>query len=322
MPPAMDDRNSNHPNACPGDRVVAVALGQFDGVHLGHQAVLRRAIEEARGWGGEAAALTFEPRVDVFFLGARAPKRISRAAETVELLRRQGLAAVAAWPFDEALAALAPARFLQRLKAEFPALRCVVGGDDCSFGAGGAGNAATFARHAREAAPDAPLRGLFVPPVLDAQGRKISSTLVRQAVAEGDVASAQALLGRPFSVAGPVVHGRAVGRTRGLPTANVDVPSDQLLPAPGVYAVEVAWAGMPPPPGLATAWRGGAFVANPADCRQALYKSPVEVHIPGFSGDLYGKTLVARFTRRIRPFIPFASEQDAIRQIHKDLSLI
>lgn len=306
--PALED--------APQKPIRAIALGQFDGVHRGHAAVFAAARAEAARLGGASAALTFAPHVaDVLFPG-HPPLRLSTADETARLIRATGIDSVLTWPFDATLAALPPADFLRRLRQECPGLQAVVAGTDYTFGARRAGTPDTFDRNAREADPENPLRALFVPPVLRDDGQKISSTLVRQCLREGDVPAAADLLGRPYRLAGPVIHGRAVGRTRGLPTANVRPPAELLRPAPGVYAVSVQL------PGETALRPAAAFLPDAADPRQALYAAPVEVHIPGFSGDLYGQTLPVLFRRRIRPFRPFASKADAIAQVRADLAAI
>lgn len=295
--------------------VTVLALGQFDGVHRGHAQVFASAVREAGRRGGLSAALTFEPRVDVVLArpGVPVPGRLTTPAETTARILQVGIRHVAVWPFDHALAAKSPVDFLQLLRRAFPALQCVVAGEDFTFGACGAGHAGNFQELATLADSRRPLDGRFVPAVVDRFGQKVSSTAIREALLAGKPLRATELLGRPYALAGRVVHGRQVGRTRGLPTANLQIPTDLLLPRPGVYAADALL-----PDGECRP--AGTFVADARDARQALYQSPIEAHLLGFSGDLYGVPLTLRFRRYLRPFRPFASEAEAIHSIRHDLA--
>ena len=297
--------------------VKAVAVGEFDGVHLGHQAVFAEAVRQAKMLGGTAAGVTFEPRVDRVLAcpGAHVLGDLGRVAERKQLMLAQGLAEVAVLEFNSERAQWQPERFLQELRRLWPTVEVLVAGEDFTFGAKGAGNARNFREIAILADDKNPIRGVFVPAVRTPEGQKVSSSQIREALLAGNVVEAAKWLGRRYQVRGHVVHGRAVGRTWGIPTANLEIPENILVPGPGVYGVDVELAD-------GSRWRGGAFIKDEQDRNQALYRQPIEVHLLDFSGDLYGTDLIVEFRDRIRGYRRFASAEDAERTIKGDLEKI
>ena len=285
-------------------RPVVLALGQFDGIHLGHQAVLRAARDLARDLGASARCLTFEPHVMRVLDPARAPLELATPGQNEARILDCGLDGVTVFPFDRDWAARSALDFLRALlDVVYAPVVGVAVGADFAFGRNREATAADLP--ALAAAAGIP-HAVVVPPVLR-DGAPVSSSRIRAAVAEGDMDSAAAMLGRPFALEGDVVHGRAVGRQHGLPTANVR-PILPIRPKPGVYAARL---GTLP---------AAAFVPDPADPAQTVkFGNVVEVHVLDASGDWYGRRVEVLFLHRIRPYIAFPDQSAASVQIRRDL---
>lgn len=279
----------------------AACLGNFDGVHLGHQALFA----EARGHG-TPVAITFHPHPGKVLQPELAPHLITTLERKLELLAECGLSAVVVQPFDRHFAALQAADFERALWDELGVRHAVVGGD-FTYGARRQGNAETL----RAAAAS---RGaqLWTVPAVAVEGVVVSSTRIREYLLEGRVEAARKLLGRPFDLDGVVVPGDGRGRTIGVPTANVDT-LNELMPCAGVYAVRARVDEDP-------AWRAGAanIGVKPTFGGNTV---TVEVHLLDFSGDLYGKTLRVQFLSWLRAEHRFASAAELTRQIRRDLDL-
>lgn len=283
---------------------VVLALGQFDGIHLGHQAVLRAARELARDLGASARCLTFEPHVMRVLDPARAPLELATPGQNEVRILDCGLDGVAVFPFDRDWAARSALDFLRALPDVVHApVVGVAAGTDFAFGRNREATAADLPALASAAGiPHA----VVVPPVLR-NAAPVSSSRIRAAVAEGDMDSAAAMLGRPFALEGDVVHGRAVGRKHGLPTANVR-PILPIRPKPGVYAARLGF--LP----------AAAFVPDLADpVQSSKFGDVVEVHVLEASGDWYGRRVEVQFLHRIRSFISFPDQDAASAQIRRDL---
>lgn len=278
------------------------APGNHDGVHLGHQALIRRARGYARAHGLRALALTFDPHPMALLAPARAPVPLTTLARRCELLRLAGADDVAVEAFTPALASLAPETFLRGLMQR--GARAFVVGPDFRFGKDRAGDVALLERFGQE-------NGLAVmveQPVL-VDGVRVSSSAVRKAVAAGDVVRASTLLGHVAELTGSVVLGQQRGRTLGFPTANL-APEPVLQPADGVYAVVARVVGESTPA------LGG--VANIGVRPTVTAGRSVEVHLFDFAGDLYGKSLRVGFLRRIRDEKKFSSLEALRAQIGLD----
>lgn len=283
---------------------VVLALGQFDGIHLGHQAVLRAARDLAHDLGASARCLTFRPHVMRVIAPGRAPLELATPGQNAARVRACGLDGLDVFPFDRDWAARSALDFLRALPgtARAPVVG-VAAGSDFAFGRNREATAADLP--ALAAAAGIP-HAVVVPPVLR-DGAPVSSSRIRAAVADGDAESAAAMLGRPFSLEGNVVHGRAVGRQHGLPTANVR-PLLPIRPKPGVYAAR--FDTLP----------AAAFVPDPADPGQvAKFGDVVEVHVLDASGDWYGHRVEVHFLHRLRPYISFPDQETASIQIRRDL---
>lgn len=280
-----------------------IALGNFDGFHLGHQAVVARAIARARAEGCPAVVATFDPHPFRFFRPDAPPFRLTTLDQRERLFAAAGADAMLVFRFDAALAALTPEAFVRWL-ADDVGVAGIVTGEDYTFGKGRAGSVEMLGAlgatlgFAVEA----------VAPVRDANGAIVSSTRIREALHAGDCAEATRLLSRPFAIAGEVQHGAKVGRQLGYPTANVALGS-YLRPSYGVYAVRGRL-----PDGR---WLDGA--ANLGVRPQ--FDPPRELFEPyffDFSGDLYGQTIEVSFIRRIRGEARFDSLDHLKDQIARD----
>jgi len=285
-----------------GVRGFALALGNFDGVHLGHQELFR----QAKQFGG-AAALTFEPHPGRVLQPELAPKLITLLPRKLELLEGCGLDAVIIQPFTAEYARTDATEFEQSLLGELGAKHLVVGGD-FTYGAGRRG---TVERLARAAAARGASLQVVLPVTVD--GVVVSSSKIREYILEGRVKAAQRLLGRHFDLDGSVVPGQGRGRSIGFPTANVDT-ANELRPAPGVYAVRARLS----PPSPASSWMGGAANIGVKPTFGGTQVT-IEVHLFDFSGDLYGKALRVQFIDRLRSEQRFASAAELALQIGRDL---
>jgi riboflavin kinase/FMN adenylyltransferase len=287
----------------PSTAPTALAIGSFDGVHLGHQAMLAHVCAAAGQRGLASAALTFEPLPREFFAPGEAPARLSSLAEKLEAIAAAGIATTFVERFDRAFAAITREEFERRLAEHYRA-RWVMVGQDFRYGAGRKGDVASLAAAGRA-------RGFEVEvlPAVLAAGARVSSTRVREALAAGDFALARALLGRPYAIRGHVVHGKKRGRLMGFPTANVRLA--RARPAVhGVFAVKCFGA----------ATRGLEGVAslgiNPAV--QASGPATLEAFLFDFSGDLYGRALTIEFVKKLRDEANFASLDELAAQIGRD----
>ena len=290
-----------HPRGAGPD--TALAIGSFDGVHRGHAALMARLVAEARARELESAILTFEPLPREFFSPATAPPRLTSMRERLSEMRRLGVDRAFLQRFNAEFAAIEPRDFERRLRAAYGA-RWVLVGEDFRYGASRAGDVARLVEAGRREGYEVRL----LPAIVEGTGR-ISSTRVREALAEGDLALAARLLGRPYSITGRVVHGAKRGRVLGFPTANVSL--GRARPAlQGVFAVKCFGA----------ATRGLEGVAslgiNPAvkDGGPAT----LEAFLFDFSGDLYGRRLRIEFLGKLRDEAHFASLEELAAQIRRD----
>jgi riboflavin kinase / FMN adenylyltransferase len=285
-------------------REPVVAIGNFDGVHRGHQRLLEEARTRARARGGDAVVLTFEPHPARVLAPRLAPPLLCTPARKRELIADAGIDVLVLEPFTPALAALPPEEFVARVLVGHLGARELVVGYDFTYGAQRRGTASTL--RAEGAARDI---DVVVVPQVTVHGLAASSTKIREFLLEGNVAGARLLLGRDFDVDGEVVAGAGRGRGIGVPTANVR-PESELLPRPGVYAVRARVDG--------GAWLDGAanLGTNPTFGGGAL---SLEVHLLGFSGDLLGRRLRVAFRARLRSEERFASVEELVAQIRRDI---
>ena len=285
-----------------GLRGATVALGNMDGVHLGHAAVLRAA--HAARPQAPLAALTFEPHPREHFRPDDPPFRLTLLPAKAKALGAAGASIVYALPFDAALASMSAEAFVEEVLHRRLGVQHLSCGADFAFGHRRGGDAALLAGMAEE-------RGIgltVVPPVADAGG-PISSTRIRRALQDGYPERATAMLGRPWEVRGEVVHGDKLGRVLGWPTANLWL-GRHLEPARGVYAVTVALPGGTEAGGVANIGRRPTLGGDP--------QTRLEVHVFGFDADLYGQEIGVRLRHFLRPDARFAGLEELKAAIAQD----
>jgi riboflavin kinase/FMN adenylyltransferase len=293
-------------------RAPVVAIGNFDGVHRGHQALVSTIDRLAESEDREAVVLTFDPHPARFFAPQLAPPMLLPLDRRLELLHQAGADVVVVEPFTAEFAALPATDFIGTvLRGDLDASHIVVGWD-FSFGAKRQGNPALLASEGARLG----MQVTVVPPVM-VDGMVCSSTKIREFVLEGRVEGAALLLGRPFETTGPVVHGLHRGRTLGVPTANIASETDLLL-QPGVYA---AWARC-----LDRADRLQAAVSignNPTFITgQGAAPVTVEAHLLDFQGDLYGQRMRLEYVGRVRDQRSFTSVNDLVAEIKRDIQRV
>jgi riboflavin kinase/FMN adenylyltransferase len=283
----------------------AVAVGTFDGVHRGHQALLSAARDQAGRRHGRVVVLTFEPHPARVVSPERAPSRLMTLEQKAEMLEASGVDVLAVLPFTHALAEKSADEFARLVLRDCLRAEEVVVGQNFRFGRGRAGGFPDLERLGAELG----FQSLGVPPVLH-EGQPVSSTRIRDALAGGDVAGAAALLGRPYFIDGEVVRGDGRGRSIGVPTANLRT-ENETLPAGGVYACRCRLApGEPSRPAVANLGRRPTFGGG---------DPTVEAHLLDFDGDLYGRRVRLEFAFRLRPERTFAGPSDLREQIGRDI---
>jgi len=288
----------------PSPKPRAVAIGVFDGVHLGHQAILERARRVANEIGGSSLVLTFEPTPKEFFSPATAPPRLTRFRERFELLQSLGLDELFCAKFG-AVRGLTPRAFIDDLLIADLGARHVVVGDDFRFGADRSGTVAELRAHGGR-------HGLVVtevPPVFF-KGQRVSSTAIRDALKVGDLATARDMLGRDYSISGRVVRGLGLGRKLGFPTANVHLKRIQA-PIDGIFAARVTGLGEKPLDGVASVGTRPTIGGGTA---------LLEVMIFDFDRDIYGRYITVHFVKRLREERHFADLELLKRQMHVDVA--
>jgi riboflavin kinase/FMN adenylyltransferase len=289
------------------DAPCAIVVGNFDGVHRGHQSVLVEAVEAARERGLEASVLTFDPH-PAAVVGAGAPPALTTLERRAELIGALGVQHVFVRAFDAAFAAWPAERFARELVAGALRARVVVVGQNFRFGAKRGGDLALLQKLGAELGFE-----VLVHAIASDEHGPFSSTRARQAIAAGDLAEAERVLGRPHELSGTVVHGDERGRTINFPTANLE-PVPEMLPPDGVYAV---WVDEVDDEGASSRLAGG--VTN-IGVRPTVGggKRTVETFVLGFSGDLYDVRLRLHLAARLREEKKFASLDDLKQQILHD----
>ena len=294
------DANHPLPDAYRG---AIIALGNFDGFHLGHQAVARAAVDWARAEGRPAIIATFDPHPVRYFQPDTPPFRLTTLDQREELFAQVGADATLVFAFDHGLAATTATQFVRDVLVDRLGAAGVVTGEDFTFGKARGGNVGVLADLGAEVG----LRTRAVGPVL-LGGEVVSSSLIRDALAQGDCQTAARLLTRPFAIRGPVQHGDKVGRTIGFPTANLAIDS-YLRPRYGIYAVTTRLADGRVLNGAANIGIRPTF--NPP-------KELLEPHFFDFSGDLYDQEIEVAFHHFLRGEWKFDSLDAMIAQIGKD----
>jgi riboflavin kinase/FMN adenylyltransferase len=286
-------------------RGVVVALGNFDGVHLGHQAVLRRAVEEGRRRGARVVAATFDPHPRAILGPGVQPKLLTTLELRREALLRYGADEVQVIQFDVDLSTKSPKEFVRGVLVAEIGAEVVVVGENFRFGYRAAGDVEELERLMQSCGGEA-----YAVAVRGEAGKGgISSTRIRELVTEGEVDEAAKLLGRPYVLRGEVVVGDQRGRSIGFPTANVHPDPAVVIPARGVYAGFVR-VGKTPHPGCINVGVAPTFERG---------ESRIEAYLLDYGGDLYGRVVDVDFVRRIRPEKKFSGVEELKEQIARDV---
>jgi riboflavin kinase/FMN adenylyltransferase len=284
-----------------------LTIGVFDGVHRGHQEIIRRLTAGAHAVGAPAAVLTFWPH-PATVLGDGRVKSLNTDDERADLLSILGVDAAITYPFDAATAATSARDFVAHLHQRLHFDRLLIG-YDFALGKGREGDAARLTEFGGALGYE-----VEVVPALSDESGVISSTAIRKLVATGDVSAAAALLGHPYSLHGPVVPGDARGRELGFPTANIQYAPEKILPSNGIYACWL-WLG---DQRLAAAVNVGV---RPQFHSGAVHPL-VEAYVLDFDRDIYGEDVRLEFVRRIRDEMRFPFVSDLVSQIHRDVQHI
>jgi riboflavin kinase / FMN adenylyltransferase len=292
-------------NLKPQHRGTVASIGNFDGVHLGHQAVLRDLSGRSREMGEPSTVILFEPQPQEYFAKASAPLRLTRFMEKWSLLQAAGVDRVLCLKFGRALAEMPADEFVQRVLVDGLGIRHLTVGDDFRFGKDRRGDFTLL----KKAGMDA---GFQVADTASQQadGERMSSTRVRGLLLEGQMQAAAKLLGRPYGLTGRVMHGERLGRKLGFPTINLALKR-RAPPLSGIFAARVT--GMPGGPRDAAAYIGKRSAAGGEHW-------VLEAHLPGYDGDLYGRRLEVRFLHRLREDRHFDSLDALSVQMQQDVA--
>jgi len=281
---------------------VALTIGNFDGVHRGHQAMLARLIEAAEDLRLPPTVLTFEPHPREFFAPATAPARLSTLRSKLELFRAYGVAMTFVARFDARLASLTAGEFVTDILERRLETRWLLVGEDFRFGRGRMGDLAFLRQVTRSFSVEA-MRTVAI------DGERASSTAVRNALSAGDLARAAALLGRNYTITGHVAHGDKLGRSLGFPTANI--PLRRVPPLTGIFAVRVH--------GLRNAPRVGVASVGVRPTIKAGGRPVAEVFLFDFNETIYGERITLAFLHKLRDEARYPDLESLTRQIGRDV---
>lgn len=295
-----------------------MALGNFDGVHRGHQRVIQPILKfvgasltdklspkTSNSIHNYATVVTFNPHPQEFFTG-QARALLTPLNEKVQQLVSLGVEQLVLLPFDRELAALSPQQFVEKILVQQLQSQRISVGEDFRFGRGRTGTAAEL--QAIAAIYNIPVT---IVPLQTCEGERISSSSIRQALQQGDMKCAKALLGRSYTLSGPVIQGQQLGRTISFPTANLQLPPEKFLPRQGVYAVRVSTEAGTELGVMNIGLRPTVNGTSPS----------IEVHLLDWSGDLYSKTLTVYLEKFLRPEQKFASLEALKEQIQADCTI-
>jgi riboflavin kinase/FMN adenylyltransferase len=284
-----------------------ITIGNFDGVHIGHQALFHEVIERADAIGGTSIAMTFEPHPIRVLKQNGHPPLITLYEQKVELINKSGIDVLLVVPFNKEFAAITAKEYILDILLKRIGARVIVVGEDYTFGKNREGNLNLLRSYAE--ALDIQVVVVDWIPIANQGGNRISSTRIRQLVMDGKVRDAQKLLGRHYQIKGEVVTGRdRGGKLLGFPTANINL-HDELCPKPGVYAVTVESMGR--------SYQGVANIGYSPTFDD--HEFTVEVHILDFDNDIYGQEIRVNFIQRIRDEIKFSNIDELSDQITKDV---
>lgn len=290
----------------PAQKPYTIAIGMFDGVHLGHKAILDRAMADAIATGGTPLVVTFDKHPESVLRPENAPRLIYPTSRKLALLAEAGVDNVLLLEFNLQLSLLTAELFVQMLVRSLGSIRGFFVGPDFRFGFNRGGNIDTL----RALGQQYKFEAQAVPAVV-IDGEPVSSTRIRSAIATGELASASRLLGRDYSIVGTVIRDRGVGRALGFPTANLET-AGLVLPPAGVYLVRVPLGG--------NRFHGLLNIGTRPTFEPGSARVSVEVHILDFEGDLYGVELEVVPERRLRDELRFESVEQLRAQIARDVA--
>ncbi len=286
-----------------------VTLGNFDGVHLGHQKILGRLKEEASKIHGEAVVITFEPHPLKVLSPEHCPPLLTPFRKKMMLIENSGIQTVLCIEFSLVFAEVSPLEFIRNILVEKVKAKKIIVGYNYHFGKGKSGDAETLKTTCKRFGIE-----VEVMEALTIDHMIVSSSRIRELIRDGEVERASKLLGRDYPIIGKVVGGSKRGHALGFPTANLEI-SDELYPKTGVYAVEVVWNEQPFN-GLANVGLNPTFVTTQEGKKEHF---SLEVYLLNFDQDIYGDEIQVNFKKRIRDEIRFDSPSDLIHQIRKDI---
>ena len=285
------------------EKCCAVAIGKFDGIHRGHQELLKN-IREKKKEGLLAAVFTFDPPPAVFF-GSGVYQGLTTREEKRRIFKKTGVDILIEFPLNEKSAAMEPEAFIREILADKMQAAYVVAGMDVTFGNRGTGNSQMLVQYGKKLG--------FTVDIIDKiclDGEEISSSRIRAEVERGNMEQVSALIGFPYSITGTVVHGRRLGRTIGMPTVNLFPPSDKLLPPKGVYYSYVSYGGMH--------YKSITNIGKKPTVSQDGVMG-VETFLYDFDEDIYGREITVNLLKYKRPEMKFDSVESLAAQMQKDI---
>jgi riboflavin kinase / FMN adenylyltransferase len=283
----------------------AATIGNFDGVHLGHQAVLEQLMESAKSSGLLSTVLIFEPQPIEYFSPDKAPSRLTRLREKLQQFSRYDIDQVVCLKFNEQIANLSAAEFVDEILLDALAVKRLIIGEDFRFAKDREGDYQYLVDVSQEKDFEVSMTNTF-----NSGNERVSSTLIRQALASGDMAKANSLLGRPYRISGRVVHGDKRGRKLGFATANIELHR-YFSPVVGIFSGRVYGHGNEPLDAV-------VYVGS-----KPVYKGEdvvLEVHILDFDDDLYGRHLQVELLDKLRGDSDFGTEEELVTQMHVDIN--
>ena len=291
-------------NLRPEDHGCVATIGNFDGIHLGHQAVIGQLAEEAADLGVPSLLISFEPQPMEYFQPSKAPARLTRLREKLQALRRYSVDQVLCLSFNRALAEMPAEVFIKDILIDALKIKYLVVGDDFRFGKDRVGDFAMLQQAGEQFGFQVVNMHTF-----SIDGERVSSTRIRSALEQGDLAEAERLLGRAYRMSGRVVHGEKLGRQLGFPTANIDLHR-KATPLQGIFVVEVFGLEGEPLPGVASLGTRPTL-----DGKKIL----LEVYLFDFDQDIYGRHLQVSFLHKLRDEVKYTTLEALTEQIQIDV---
>jgi riboflavin kinase / FMN adenylyltransferase len=288
--------------------VSAVTLGTYDGVHIGHAGILRRVVRRAKETGTRSVVVTFDRHPSALLNRASFPGLLTSTGEKLDFFESAGIDITCILTFTEQVARMTAEEFIHTYLLGCLGMKWLVVGYDHGFGRNRGASTNDLRLHAAD-------EGFFldvVPPITRG-GVPVKSSVIRSQIREGDMENAATLLGRDYSLSGTVIHGSGLGKSLGFPTANLraDDP-EKLIPKAGVYAGRVSFDDI----------ETRCLISSGPRPTFGIEEEAIEVHIPDYTGDLYGKHLRIGFSKRLRDIVKFPSKEDLIQQVRLDIAAL